>query len=243
MRNGNSILAARDLCVTYDNVPALNGISLDVHAGEVVALVGPNGAGKSTLLRAISGVQLIKSGSLSFEGKTLKGRAAHEIARMGLLHTPESREIFGNLTTWENLKVAFDNLNGEGEDEEFERIFQIFPVLKQRLNSLAGNLSGGQQQMLAIARSLLGKPKLLMLDEPSLGLAQIIVKDIYAALEKLSAANLTILLVEQHAHMAMQFADYTYVMVNGRFVLQDTRENMRGGVQKDVIDSYMGARS
>lgn len=233
------LLDVNDLHVSYGNVRALQGVSLRIAPGQVVAIVGPNGAGKSTLLRAISGLKSPRSGTIRFQGTSLLGQQPHRIAAAGLLHTPENREIFGSMTAWENLKVAFDNLGSGDEAAAFERIFGLFPILREKRDQLAGNLSGGQQQMLAIGRSLIATPRLLMLDEPSLGLARLIIRDIYATIDALRRDGMTILLVEQNARMALDFADYGYVLVNGKFVMQGDRQHMLS--DGALIDHYLGA--
>lgn len=232
-------LQIEDLVVGYGHVDVLHGVNLSLPAGRAVALLGPNGAGKSTLLRAVSGLLSVRRGSIRLDGNEIVRRRPHKIARDGVLHVPESREIFGGMTVWENLRVAFDNLGHGDEAESFERIYRLFPILRDRAGSLAGNLSGGQQQMLAIARGLLGRPRVLMLDEPSLGLAQIIIKEIYASLAALREEGLTVLLVEQNATLAVDFADYSYVMVNGRIALEGPRDEMLKN--NDVVSHYLGA--
>lgn len=238
--SGPHLLNVDNICVGYGKVPVLRNFSMQVPTGRTVAVVGPNGAGKSTLLKSISGLLKLREGGISFSGKTIAGIQASAIARHGLLHVPESRDIFGGMTTWENLKVAFDNLDPRGNaSEAFERIYTLFPILGERRDQLAGNLSGGQQQMLAIARALLGKPSLLMLDEPSLGLAGIITNSIYKSLNKLRDEGLTILLVEQDVTRAVEFADYVLVMVHGKVVLQGTREEV--SASDEFAQHYLGA--
>jgi branched-chain amino acid transport system ATP-binding protein len=233
-------LAVDGLTVGYGKAPVLEGLSLTVPRGKVVAVVGPNGAGKSTLVRTISGLLRPSAGRIDYDGESLLRRRPDLVARHGVLMVPETRDIFGGMSVWENLKVAFDNLDPDGDERAaFERIYTLFPILRERREQLAGNLSGGQQQMLAIARALLGRPKLLMLDEPSLGLARIVIRDIYAALQVLREQGLTVLLVEQNATMAVAFADHSLVLVNGRIVLQGPRETMAGN--EDMVRHYLGA--
>jgi branched-chain amino acid transport system ATP-binding protein len=239
--NGESSdgLRVEGLAVGYGKAPVLEGLSLTVPRGKVVAVVGPNGAGKSTLVRTVAGLLRPSAGRIDFDGESLLRRRPNEIARGGVLMVPETRDVFGGMTVWENLKVAFDNLDPRGDETAaFERIWGLFPILRERREQIAANLSGGQQQMLAIARALLGKPKLLMLDEPSLGLARIIIVDIYASLRRLRDEGLTVLLVEQNATMAVDFADHSLVLVNGRIVLQGPREAMRGN--EEMVRHYLG---
>ncbi|HYF61129.1 MAG TPA: ABC transporter ATP-binding protein [Burkholderiaceae bacterium] len=232
-------LRVEGLTVGYGKAPVLEDFAISVPAGRVVAVVGPNGAGKSTLVRTIAGLLRPAAGSVRFDGESLVGRRPEQVARRGVLMVPETRDIFGGMTVWENLKVAFDNLDPGGDERAaFERVETLFPILAERRRQLAGNLSGGQQQMLAIARALLGRPKLLMLDEPSLGLARIVIRDIYAALRTLREQGLTVLLVEQNATMAVEFADRSLVLVNGRVVLEGPRETMSGN--DALVRHYLG---
>jgi branched-chain amino acid transport system ATP-binding protein len=232
-------LRVEGLTVGYGKAPVLEGLSLAVPRGQVVAVVGPNGAGKSTLVRTVAGLLRPSAGRIDFDGTSLLRRRPNEIARGGVLMVPETRDIFGGMTVWENLKVAFDNLDPDGDEHAaFERIYGLFPILRERREQVAGNLSGGQQQMLAIGRALLGRPKLLMLDEPSLGLARIVIVDIYASLRRLREEGITVLLVEQNATMAVDFADHSLVLVNGRVVLQGPRDAMRGN--EEMVRHYLG---
>ncbi|MBC7438154.1 MAG: ABC transporter ATP-binding protein [Bdellovibrionales bacterium] len=232
-------LHVQGLCAGYGKALVLENLDLFVPEGQVVAVVGPNGAGKSTLVRSISGALKPRSGSVRFHGETISGLASHQIARRGILHVPETRDIFGGMTVWENLMVAFDNLNEPGNHKSaFDAVYELFPILHEFSSRVAGNLSGGQQQMLAIARALIGRPKLLMLDEPSLGLAALVIKDIYIALERLRKTGLTVLLVEQNARMAVAFADYSVVLANGAIVLQGSRELL--AADDNLIHHYLG---
>ncbi|MGI4799705.1 MAG: ABC transporter ATP-binding protein [Janthinobacterium lividum] len=240
MREASASLSISALSVGYGPLPVLENLSLEVPRGTAVALVGPNGAGKSTLARTISGLLRPSAGAITLDGVSLVGRAPAAIARDGVLHVPETRDIFGDMTVEENLRVAYDNLNGRRAERagEFARIHALFPILQERTAQLAGNLSGGQQQMLAIARALLGRPRVLVLDEPSLGLARIIVADIYRALTRLRHDGMTILLIEQAATIAIAFADHTAVLVGGRIVLQGDRAELQAS--GDVVRHYLG---
>jgi branched-chain amino acid transport system ATP-binding protein len=232
-------LHVKGLCAGYGKALVLQNLDLFVPEGQVVAVVGPNGAGKSTLVKSISGVLKPRGGSVRFRGETLSGMAPHQIARRGVLHVAETRDIFGGMTVWENLKVAFDNLNDQANIKQaFDEVYALFPILHEFRGRVAGNLSGGQQQMLAIARALLGRPKLLMLDEPSLGLASLIIREIYVNLERLRGSGLTVLLVEQNAKMAVNFADYSVVLANGAIVLEGTRDELAGN--DNLIHHYLG---
>ena len=235
----NGALEVSGLSVGYGRLSVLENLSLQVPPGQALALIGPNGAGKSTLARAISGLLRPTAGDIRVDGKSLLGRAPAAIARGGVLHVAETRDIFGDMTVRENLRVAFDNLGG-GTDRTaaFARIHALFPILAERDSQLAGNLSGGQQQMLAIGRALLGRPRVLVLDEPSLGLARIVIAEIYRTLTRLREEGLTILLIEQAATTAIAFADRTAVLVGGRIVLQGDRDQLLAS--GDVVRHYLG---
>ena len=234
-----SALHIERLTVGYGRVPVLRNFSLDVPAGQTIAVVGPNGAGKSTLLRAVSGLLRASAGRVLLDDENVLNMEADRISARGLLHVAETRGIFAEMTVWENLKVAYDNLgSSEEEGAAFRRIYQLFPILQERREMPAGYLSGGQQQMLAIGRALLGRPRVLMLDEPSLGLAQLIIRDIYATLRQLREHGLTILLVEQNATLAIDFCDHAHVVVNGEIVLSGTRSELLEN--RDLIHHYLG---
>jgi branched-chain amino acid transport system ATP-binding protein len=206
---------------------------------EIVTLIGANGAGKSTTLRTISGLIRPKSGSVEFMGQDITKTPAHKIVRMGLAHVPEGRQIFPDLTVRENVRLgAYTRQDGSAIAEDLQRVYQHFPILEQRGGQLAGTLSGGEQQMLAIARALMAKPRLLLMDEPSLGLAPRLVKEIFHIIEEIRASGTTVLLVEQNVHMALTVADYGYVLESGRVALADTSAALRQ--REEVQRSYLG---
>jgi len=219
-----ALLEVTGLDVHYGAIHALRGVSLRVDEGEIVTLVGSNGAGKSTTLRAISGLVPASAGTIRYGGRPIQGKAPHEIVALGVAQAPEGRGIFANLTVEENLKVGAYARRESWRDLEEERARALaqFPQIRERLGQRAGTLSGGEQQMLAIARALLARPRLLLLDEPSLGLAPQIVQTIFRIIREINAAGTTILLVEQNAHMALHTAHRGYVLETGRVVLEDT---------------------
>jgi branched-chain amino acid transport system ATP-binding protein len=216
-----TILAIRDLEVGYGNIPALHGISLEVQKGEIVTLIGANGAGKTTTLRTISGLLKPKRGEVTFNGKTINGMKPHLIVGMGLSLVPEGRGIFANLSVADNLELGAYLRKDKITKAEFDRVFTLFPVLKERMKQNAGTLSGGEQQMVAISRALMAKPAVLLLDEPSLGLAPQMVQTIFRVIREINAEGTTILLVEQNAHMALTTAHRGYVMETGKIVVAD----------------------
>ncbi|MBA2321493.1 MAG: ABC transporter ATP-binding protein [Deltaproteobacteria bacterium] len=234
-----ALLEVKDVHVSYGPVRALQGVSLTVEAGQVVTLIGSNGAGKSTTLRAISGMVRVSSGSITFDGKPIANRPPHEIVRMGIAHAPEGRGIFGNLTVDENLDVgAFIRSDRDGIAADRDRAFTLFPRLKERRKQIAGTLSGGEQQMLAIARALLSRPRLLLLDEPSLGLAPQVVATIFQIIREINATGTTILLVEQNATMALEAAHRGYVLEVGQVALADDAKVL---AQSDAVrKAYLG---
>jgi len=214
-------------------------VSIDVHEGEIVTLIGSNGAGKSTTLRAVSALRKLTSGRISFQGKDLAGKKPHEVLRLGLAQVPEGRGIFPNLTVDENLDLgAFARKDGGEVAKDRARVFELFPRLKERLKQRAGTLSGGEQQMLAIGRSLLARPHLLLLDEPSLGLAPQLVQTIFRIIREINAAGTTIFLVEQNAHMALQVAHRAYVLEVGRVAVEGASAELRE--HEGVRRSYLG---
>jgi branched-chain amino acid transport system ATP-binding protein len=215
------ILSVHGLHVSYGTIPALHGIDLDVEQGEIVTLIGANGAGKTTTLRTISGLLKPKEGEVTFHGQNINGVKPHVITARGISHVPEGRGIFANLTVADNLELGAYLRKDKVKPAEYERIFTLFPVLKDRFKQNSGTLSGGEQQMLAISRALMAKPQVLLLDEPSLGLAPQMVQTIFRVIREINAEGTTILLVEQNAHMALVTAHRGYVMETGRIVLTD----------------------
>ena len=234
------MLEIRDLHVSYGGIAALHGISLNVPAGSIVTLIGGNGAGKSSTLRAISGIAKVASGSIVFEGRDITNKPAHEIVALGMAHSPEGRMVFSNLTVLEILQMgAHLRRDRNTISSDLERMFTLFPRLKERLQQAAGTLSGGEQQMLAIARALMSKPKCLLLDEPSLGIAPILVQTIFSRIVEINRElGLTILLVEQNANLALRIASHGYVLETGRIILNDTTESLR--TNPAVRSAYLG---
>ena len=231
-------LAIEDLVAGYGLMDVLHGVSIELAAGEVVAVIGPNGAGKSTLLRTISGLVAPRSGAVRYDGAEIGGRAASDIPRLGLVHVPEARHVFGQLTVEQNLVVGASAAPTGGHRETLAQIYDLFPMLAQKSRELARGLSGGQQQMLAIGRALMARPSMIMLDEPSLGLAPLVVEQMYDALDALRRTGLTILLVEQDVYMALDFASRAYVLENGRIALAGASDALRG--DDHVRRSYLG---
>ena len=230
MTSNGALLSIQDLHVADGNILALQGISLEVHEGEIVTLIGANGAGKSTLLRAISGIVPIRSGNITFASVDLHTVPAHRIVEMGVAHVPEGRGIFANLTVLENLKLAtWSRKTRKDLQQDYQRVFSIFPRLAERKNQLSGTLSGGEQQMLAVARALMTHGRLMLLDEPSMGLAPVLVREIFQNLGEINAAGTTILLVEQNARQALKLAHRGYVLETGRITL--------AGMAKDLMDN------
>ncbi|ADU95437.1 ABC transporter ATP-binding protein [Geobacillus sp. G4] len=225
--------------VFYGNIHALKGVSLEVNKGEIVTLIGANGAGKTTLLKTISGLLRPKNGDIVYEGASIAGKAAQTIVKQGISHVPEGRRVFANMTVEENLELgAFLRKDKEGIQQDFAKVFQLFPRLEERRKQLAGTLSGGEQQMLAIGRALMARPKLLLLDEPSMGLAPLLVKTIFRIIQEINESGTTILLVEQNAHMALSIAHRAYVLESGRVVLSGTASELQASEQ--VKQAYLG---
>lgn len=238
MNNDNYILSVRDLVVSYGGIRAVKGISFDVREGEIVTLIGANGAGKTSTLRAISGLVYFQ-GSVKYNGLDLRGIPPHKIVDLGIAHVPEGRAIFGNLTVYENLKIATWQRKDRAEiNKDFDRVFTIFPRLKERLKQLGGTLSGGEQQMLAVARALMSRGKLLLLDEPSMGLAPVLVREIFRILQELNRSGTTVLLVEQNAHMALKISSRCYVLETGTIVLSGTPQELKDNSK--VREAYLG---
>ena len=232
------ILSVKNLNVFYGGIHALKGLSFEVNSGEVVSLIGSNGAGKTTTLRAISGI-LPYSGEIDFQGEKLLAEKPHLIMGRGISHSPEGRGVFSNLTVFENLEMGAYIRNDRSEiKKDYEMCFELFPRLKERVKQISGTLSGGEQQMLAISRALMSRPKLLMLDEPSLGLAPIIVAQIFEIIKKVNATGVTILLVEQNARMALKVSDRAYVVETGTISIQGRGIDLLG--DQKVINSYLG---
>ena len=216
-----SLLKVMNLKVSYGGIEALKGISFEVEKGQTVAVIGANGAGKSTTLRAISGLVPIKSGTITYDGNVVSGQQPQQIVSEGLCMVPEGRRVFPNLTVLENLRIGA-YLRKDDITADIEHVYQLFPRLKERSWQLAGTLSGGEQQMLAVGRALMMRPKLLMMDEPSLGLAPLIIKNIFEIIETLHEEGITILLVEQNANAALRIADYAFVLETGMLGMQGT---------------------
>ncbi len=233
-----TILEVRDLHVAYGAIQALKGVSLTVQRGEITTIIGANGAGKSTLLRAISALVRPTRGTIRFENSDITRLPPHRIVQMGIIHVPEGRRIFAEMSVYENLLLGAYSQWGRDLDERLERVFAIFPRLKERLNQRAGTLSGGEQQMLAIGRALMARPRLLMLDEPSLGLAPFLVREIFQVIRQINQQGVPILLVEQNAHMALEIAHRGYVLETGRVVLTDTAANLLRNPA--VREAYLG---
>lgn len=224
----------------YGPVAALHDVSIKVGEGQIVTLLGANGAGKSSTLRVASGLLRPSAGSVEFLGQHIERRSAESIVSLGISHVPEGRQLFTELTVVENLRLgAYTRSDGDGVKEDIDRMSQYFPILEQRHDQTAGSLSGGEQQMLAIARGLMSRPKLLLLDEPSLGLAPLVVQEIFRILKTINREdNVTILLVEQNASLALSIADYGYVLETGRIVLEDQADHLRGS--EEMRRSYLG---
>ena len=233
------MLKVEDINVYYGAIHAIKGISLEVNDGEIVALIGSNGAGKSTTLRTISGLMKPKTGRIMYDGEDITGVPAHKIVGKGLCQVPEGRHVFANMTVLENLELgAYLRTDKEGIAKDMEMVFEKFPRLLERKNQLSGTLSGGEQQMLAMARALMSRPKLLLLDEPSMGLAPLLIKEIFNIIKEINASGTTVLLVEQNANMALSIADKAYVLETGRITLSGTAAELASS--EEVRKAYLG---
>jgi len=232
------MLEIKDLHAGYSGNEVLHGVSVNVPKGEMVAIIGPNGAGKSTLLNCISGILGTTSGTIKLEGRDITGEAAFKISRAGLLQVPEGRQILGELTVLENLQLGVTALHGRKPTHDLRRVYTLFPILEERGQQRAGSLSGGQQQMLAIGRALMGAPRVLLLDEPSLGLSPLLAKQVLNALRELNREGLTILLVEQNARAALRSTQHAFVLEQGRIVHQGASAELAR--DPDVIAHYLG---
>lgn len=233
------MLELKDLNVFYGGIHALKDVSLKINEGEIVTLIGSNGSGKTTTLRTISGLEKAKSGQIIFEGEDITAKPASEIVKLGISHVPEGRRVFSTMNVYENLEMgAYIRSDKAGIRKDMEKIFNWFPILYERRNQNAINLSGGEQQMLAIGRALLSRPKVLLLDEPSMGLAPIIVNEIFEIIKDINKDGMTILLVEQNAKMALQCADRAYIIKNGSIELEGTSEEL---LNNDLVrKAYLG---
>jgi branched-chain amino acid transport system ATP-binding protein len=233
------MLRLDDVHVAYGEIPALKGIALEVRQGEIVALLGNNGAGKTTTLRTISGLLVPTRGTVTLEGQPLAGVAAHDVVMRGIAHVPEGRRIFNRLTVRENLMMGAYTRNDTAViDRDLQRVFELFPRLHERITQVAGTLSGGEQQMLAIGRALMGRPRLLLLDEPSMGLAPVLVEQIFDTVRDINTQGTTILLVEQNAAMALAVAQRGYVIETGTIVLSGTAAELADN--PEVRRAYLG---
>lgn len=240
MSDRSTLLRIQDLAVSYGAIKALHGLSLSVYSGEIVTLIGSNGAGKTTLLRAISGLLRPTAGRIIWQGQqSIAGLRPDLIVREGISHSPEGRQVFPHLTVRENLLLgAYQQRNRQEIEANIHRMYELFPILKERATQRAGTLSGGEQQMLAMARALMARPRLLLLDEPSLGLAPLVVRKIFQIIRQINEEGTTIFLVEQNAHMALQVAHRGYVLQTGRIIMEDTSANLLAS--PEVKAAYLG---
>ncbi|MCI6607035.1 MAG: ABC transporter ATP-binding protein [Mitsuokella jalaludinii] len=233
------MLKIDNIDVYYGAIHALKGISLEVNEGEIVTLIGANGAGKSTTLRTISGLLKPKTGSITFLGQSIAGVRAHEIVKKGISQVPEGRRVFAEMTVMENLDLgAFVRKDKAGIQQDLKHVFELFPRLEERKNQSAGTLSGGEQQMLAMGRALMSRPKLLLLDEPSMGLAPLLIKEIFNIIVDINKSGTTVLLVEQNANMALSIANRAYVLETGRITLSGKAQDL--AASEDVRKAYLG---
>ncbi len=237
MNNVESYLRIENLSVAYGGIQAVKNVSIDIPKGKIVTLIGSNGAGKSTILRSIAGIVKPKSGSITFKGENIMGISPDKIVNRGITLVPEGRRVFPNLTVLENLKIGAytrkDNLS-----EDIEMVYNLFPRLKERHWQLAGTLSGGEQQMLAVGRAMMAKPELIMMDEPSLGLAPLVVKDIFSIIEKVNSEGITVLLIEQNANLALRVCDKAYVLETGDITMEGTGAELLANDK--IKEAYLG---
>ena len=238
-RSGEPMLVVDDIALYYGNIAAVKGLSIQVNKGEIVTLIGSNGAGKSTTLRAISGLIKARSGTITFQGEKLNGKQGHEIVKAGICQSPEGRRIFPRMTVSENLDLgAFLRNDKDGIAADRARVLELFPRLADRISQKAGTMSGGEQQMLAVARALMGSPQLLLLDEPSMGLAPVLVDLIFDTIETIREQGTTVLVVEQNALAALRIADYAYVLESGVLKLEGPAAPM--AEDDEIVRAYLG---
>jgi branched-chain amino acid transport system ATP-binding protein len=235
------MLSIQNLETSYGNIRALKGISLDVPAGKIVSLIGANGAGKTTTMKTIAGILTPRNGTITLNGKQVQGLKPHQLVKEGLALVPEGRQVLGPMTVLENLELgAYQRNDREGIRQDIEKMFTWFPILKERVNQLAGTMSGGQQQMLAIARALMSRPKLLLLDEPSMGLAPIVVADIFKVIQQINQEGTTVLIVEQNVRQVLKIAHYGYVLESGKIVLSGEAQELLHNER--VKEAYLGGK-
>jgi branched-chain amino acid transport system ATP-binding protein len=233
------MLKVDNISVYYGNIQAIKGISLEVNEGEIVTLIGANGAGKSTLLKTLSGLLKPKEGTIQYLGNNISGKPVQDIVKAGISHVPEGRRVFANMSVEENLELgAYLRKDTAEIRKDFEKVYELFPRLKERSKQMSGTLSGGEQQMLAMGRAIMARPKLLLLDEPSMGLAPLFVKTIFQIIEEINRDGTTILLVEQNAHMALSIANRAYVIETGKVVISGTASELKESDQ--VKQAYLG---
>lgn len=235
------MLKVDNLVVAYGGIEALKGVSIQVPEGKIVTLIGANGAGKSTLLRTIMGLVKPESGSVEYDGKVISGLNSQQIVRSGITLVPEGRRVFANLTVLENLKIgAYMRSDKEGIEADIKWIYDLFPRLEERSWQMAGTLSGGEQQMLAVGRALMCRPKVLMMDEPSLGLAPLVIKDIFRIIQEINKQGMTVLLIEQNANMALKIADIAYVLETGKITMTGSGQELLEN--PDIKEAYLGKK-
>ncbi len=235
------LLELKNVVASYGNIKALKGISLSVEEGKIVTLIGANGAGKSTTMKTIMGVMKPNEGDILFEGQSIRGKKPYQIVSAGVVLVPEGRQILQSMTVQENLEMgAYQRKDKAGIEEDMERVFAQFPRLKERLTQYGGTLSGGEQQMLAIGRAMMARPKVMLLDEPSMGLAPLVVQQIFDVVKAINQGGTTVLLVEQNARKALQIADYAYVMETGKIVLEGPAQEVASN--PSVMAAYLGGR-